>query len=36
MMMEMPRQDEPVKTEVKVDISPVLSKIDKMKKKFKH
>jgi hypothetical protein len=35
MMMEMPRQ-EPVKTEVKVDISPVLSKIDKMKKKFKH
>ena len=36
MMMEMPRQDEPVKTEVKVDISPVLSKIDKMKKKIKH
>ena len=36
MMMEMPRKDEPVKTEVKVDISPVLSKIDKMKKKFKH
>jgi len=30
-----PRQ-EPVKTEVKVDISPVLSKIDKMKKKIKH
>jgi hypothetical protein len=36
MMMEMPRQDEPVKTEVKVDISPVLGKIDKMKKKIKH
>lgn len=36
MMMEMPRQDEPIKTEVKVDISPVLSKIDKMKKKIKH
>ena len=35
MMMEMPRQ-EPIKTEVKVDISPVLSKIDKMKKKIKH
>ena len=35
MMMEMPRQ-ETVKTEVKVDISPVLSKIDKMKKKIKH
>jgi hypothetical protein len=34
MMMEMPRQE--TKTEVKVDISPVLSKIDKMKKKFKH
>ena len=36
MMMEMPRQDEPVKTEIKVDISPVLGKIDKMKKKIKH
>ena len=36
MMMEMPRQDEPVKTDIKVDISPVLSKIDKMKKKIKH
>lgn len=35
MMMEIPRQ-ETVKTEVKVDISPVLSKIDKMKKKIKH
>ena len=34
MMMEMPRQE--TKTDVKVDISPVLSKIDKMKKKFKH
>jgi hypothetical protein len=32
--MEMPRQE--TKTDVKVDISPVLSKIDKMKKKFKH
>jgi hypothetical protein len=35
MMMEMPRQ-ESVKTEVKVDISPILSKIDKMKKNIKH
>jgi cell division protein FtsB len=35
MMMEIPRQ-EPGKTEVKVDISPVLGKIDKMKKKIKH
>ena len=34
MMMEMPRQE--TKTEVKVDISPILSKIDKMKKKIKH
>ena len=34
MMMEMPRQE--TKTDVKVDISPVLSKIDKMKKKVKH
>ena len=34
MMMEMPRQE--TKTDIKVDISPVLSKIDKMKKKFKH
>ena len=34
MMMEMPRQE--TKTDVKVDISPVLSKIDKMKKRFKH
>jgi hypothetical protein len=34
MMMEMPRQES--KTEVKVDISPILSKIDKMKKKIKH
>jgi hypothetical protein len=34
MMMEMPRQE--TKTDVKVDISPVLSKIDKMKKKIKH
>jgi hypothetical protein len=33
-MMEMPRQES--KTEVKVDISPILSKIDKMKKKIKH
>jgi hypothetical protein len=36
MMMEMAPRQEPVKTEVKVDISPVLSKIDKMKKKIKH
>ena len=36
MMMEIPRQDVPVKTEVKVDISPILSKIDKMKKNIKH
>ena len=36
MMMEIPRQDEPAKTEVKVDISPILSKIDKMKKNIKH
>jgi len=35
MMMEMPRQ-ESIKTEVKVDISPILSKIDKAKKKIKH
>jgi hypothetical protein len=34
MMMEMPRQE--TKTEVKVDISPILSKIDKMKKNIKH
>jgi hypothetical protein len=34
MMMEMPRQE--TKTDIKVDISPVLSKIDKMKKKIKH
>jgi hypothetical protein len=34
MMMEMPRQE--TKTEVKVDISPILSKIDKMKKSIKH
>lgn len=34
MMMEMPRQE--TKTEVKVDISPILSKIDKMRKKIKH
>jgi len=35
MMMEMPRE-ESIKTEVKVDISPILSKIDKAKKKIKH
>ena len=34
MMMEMPRQE--TKTEVKVDISPILSKIDKMKKRIKN
>ena len=34
MMMETPKQE--TKTEVKVDISPILSKIDKMKKKIKH
>jgi len=34
MMMEIPKQK--TKTEVKVDISPILSKIDKMKKKIKH
>ena len=34
MMMEMPRQE--TKTEVKADISPILSKIDKMKKNIKH
>jgi hypothetical protein len=34
MMMEMPRQE--TKTDVKVDISPILSKIDKMKKNIKH
>jgi|APGre2960657404_1045060.scaffolds.fasta_scaffold108900_2 hypothetical protein len=34
MMMEIPKQE--TKTEVKVDISPILSKIDKMKKKIKH
>jgi len=34
MMMEQPRQE--TKPEVKVDISPILSKIDKMKKKIKH
>jgi len=34
MMMEMPRGE--TKTEVKVDISPILSKIDKMKKNIKH
>jgi len=34
MMMEQPRQES--KPEVKVDISPLLSKIDKMKKKIKH
>ena len=34
MMMEIPRQE--TKTEVKVDISPILSKIDKMKKNIKH
>ena len=34
MMMEQPRQES--KPEVKVDISPILSKIDKMKKKIKH
>jgi hypothetical protein len=34
MMMEIPRQES--KPEVKVDISPILSKIDKMKKNIKH
>jgi hypothetical protein len=34
MMMEIPRQES--KPEVKVDISPILSKIDKMKKSIKH
>jgi hypothetical protein len=34
MMMEAPRQE--TKTDVKVDISCVLSKIDKMKKNIKH
>jgi len=34
MMMEQPRQES--KPEVKVDISPILSKIDKMKKSIKH
>ena len=34
MMMETPKQE--TKTEVKVDISPILSKIDKMKKKINH
>jgi hypothetical protein len=35
MMIEMPRQ-EVTKTDIKVDISPILSKIDKMKKNIKH
>jgi hypothetical protein len=35
MMMEMPRQ-EVTKTDIKVDISPILSKIDKAKKNIKH
>ena len=34
MMMEIPRQES--KPEVKVDISPILSKIDKMKKRIKN
>ena len=34
MMMEIPRQE--TKPEVKVDISPILSKIDKMKKRIKN
>ena len=34
MMMGIPRQES--KPEVKVDISPILSKIDKMKKSIKH
>jgi hypothetical protein len=35
MMIEMPRQ-EVTKTDIKVDISPILSKIDKAKKNIKH
>ena len=34
MMEQQPRQES--KPEVKVDISPILSKIDKMKKNIKH